>query len=219
MSASANDPRQPSAAKPYVPPPISPQDLPVDYSGFVALVFGITGVMLRYKLCSWLAIIFCAQSLVNMKNIETDLKHISMAMMFAIMGLVSNYMSASRSKLKLFITLPVKIHQTLQNNNLGLQQNNVVGGLLEETIRFHLPLHRNEPPEHLQLLGHVPLPAAMKGLLREARSAGVERLLRPFSVLLRGLEAPGSGASVAEAHGHGDWRGGTRKETPFFSFR
>ncbi|XP_068655471.1 protein Asterix-like [Aristolochia californica] len=97
MSTSANDPRQPSTAKPYVPPTISTQDLPVDYSGFIAMVFGITGVMLRYKLCSWLAIILCAQSLANMKNFETDLKHISMAMMFAIMGLVTNYMGVARS--------------------------------------------------------------------------------------------------------------------------
>ncbi|KAI9174588.1 hypothetical protein LWI29_002155 [Acer saccharum] len=95
-SSSANDPRQPSSAKPFVPPAVSPQDLPVDYSGFIAVVFGIAGVMFRYKLCSWLAIICCAQSLANMKNVETDLKQISMAMMFGIMGLVTNYLGTAR---------------------------------------------------------------------------------------------------------------------------
>ncbi|KAB5524785.1 hypothetical protein DKX38_022534 [Salix brachista] len=70
-TATANDPRQPSAAKPFVAPMVSPQDLPVDYSGFIA-----------YKLCSWLALIFCAQSLSNMKNMENDLKQISMASIF-----------------------------------------------------------------------------------------------------------------------------------------
>ncbi|KAK8511717.1 hypothetical protein V6N13_029311 [Hibiscus sabdariffa] len=95
-STSANDPRQPSAAKPYVAQPVSPEDLPVDYSGFIAVVFGIAGVMFRYKLSSWLAIIFCAQSLANMKNVENDLKQISMAMMFAIMGLVTNYFGPAR---------------------------------------------------------------------------------------------------------------------------
>merc|ERR1712183_519265 len=95
-SSSASDPRQPSTAKPYAPPTIAPQDLPIDYSGFIAMIFGVAGVLFRYKLCSWLAIIFCAQSLANMKNIENDLKQISMAMMFAIMGLVSNYMGPSR---------------------------------------------------------------------------------------------------------------------------
>ncbi|MBA0689340.1 hypothetical protein Goari_007072 [Gossypium aridum] len=95
-STSANDPRQPSAAKPYVAQPVSPQDLPVDYSGFIAVIFGIAGVMFRvlplpldlssYKLSSWLAIIFCAQSLANMKNVENDLKQISMAMMVPVQG-------------------------------------------------------------------------------------------------------------------------------------
>uniref|UniRef100_A0A9I9DFE6 Protein Asterix n=1 Tax=Cucumis melo TaxID=3656 RepID=A0A9I9DFE6_CUCME len=50
----------------------------------------------QYKLSSWLAIIFCAQSLANMRNVENDLKQISMAMMFAIMGLVTNYLSPAR---------------------------------------------------------------------------------------------------------------------------
>ncbi|CAK7323251.1 unnamed protein product [Dovyalis caffra] len=78
-SASANDPRQPSTAKPFVAPMVSPQDLPVDYSGFIAVILGVAGVMFRYKLCSWLALIFCAQSLSNMRNMENDLKQISMA--------------------------------------------------------------------------------------------------------------------------------------------
>ncbi|PIA63041.1 hypothetical protein AQUCO_00200816v1 [Aquilegia coerulea] len=95
-SSAANDPRQPSTAKPYVPPAVSPQELPIDYAGFIAVIFGIAGVLFRYKLSSWVAIIFCAQSLSNMKNIETDLKQVSMAMMFAIMGLVSNYFGPAR---------------------------------------------------------------------------------------------------------------------------
>ncbi|XP_010546197.1 PREDICTED: protein Asterix [Tarenaya hassleriana] len=99
-ASSANDPRQPSAAKPYSPAPVSPQDLPVDYSGFIAVILGVSGVMFRYKLCSWLAIIFCAQSLSNMRNLENDLKQISMAMMFAIMGLVTNYLGPARPATK-----------------------------------------------------------------------------------------------------------------------
>lgn len=39
--------------------------------------------VVQYKLSSWLAIVFCAQSLVNMRNVENDLKQISMAMMYA----------------------------------------------------------------------------------------------------------------------------------------
>ncbi|KAL6584084.1 hypothetical protein OROMI_003373 [Orobanche minor] len=81
MASQPNDPRLPSAARPYKPPIIAQQDLPVDYSGFIAVIFGVFGAMFRYKVCSWLAIICCAQSLANMRNIENDLKQISMAMM------------------------------------------------------------------------------------------------------------------------------------------
>ncbi|CAN6281322.1 unnamed protein product [Urochloa humidicola] len=95
-AAGGSDPRQPAAAKPYAPPKLSPQDLPIDYAGFLAVVFGVVGVMLRYKLCSWIAIIFCAQSLANMKNFENDLKQLSMAFMFAVMGLVTNYFGPPR---------------------------------------------------------------------------------------------------------------------------
>lgn len=68
------------------------QDLPVDYAGFIAVIFGVFGAMFRYKICSWFAIIFSAQALVNMRNFENDFKQISMAMMFGIMGLVTSYL-------------------------------------------------------------------------------------------------------------------------------
>lgn len=47
MASQHNDPRLPSAARPYKPPPVAPQDLPVDYSGFIAVVFGVFGAMFR----------------------------------------------------------------------------------------------------------------------------------------------------------------------------
>jgi hypothetical protein len=46
-SAGANDPRQPTTARPYAPPKLSSQDLPVDYAGFLAVVFGVVGVMMH----------------------------------------------------------------------------------------------------------------------------------------------------------------------------
>ncbi|MFS7919926.1 hypothetical protein Hanom_Chr03g00218331 [Helianthus anomalus] len=60
MSSSGNDPRQPSSAKPYKPQQVHPNNLPIDYSGFIAIIFGVAGIMFRYKLGSWLALIFCA---------------------------------------------------------------------------------------------------------------------------------------------------------------
>lgn len=60
-SSSANDPRQPSAAKPYVQPIVLPQDLPVDYAGFIAVVFGVAGVMFRVRIHLLLFIIFSVE--------------------------------------------------------------------------------------------------------------------------------------------------------------
>ncbi|MFS7968880.1 hypothetical protein Hanom_Chr09g00802691 [Helianthus anomalus] len=56
--------------------------------------------MIRDKLGSWLALTFCAQSLANMKSIETDLKQISTGFMFAIMDMVTNYLSPARGAVK-----------------------------------------------------------------------------------------------------------------------
>nr|CAN61046.1 hypothetical protein VITISV_006224 [Vitis vinifera] len=100
-SPAVNDPRQPSTANPYVAPMVRPEDLPVDYSGFIAVIFAIVGLMFRYKLCSWLAIIFCAQSLSNMRNFENDLKQISMAM---ITG------AGEKAEFKFFLPDSIAIH-------------------------------------------------------------------------------------------------------------
>ncbi|XP_044390520.1 uncharacterized protein [Triticum aestivum] len=48
-AAGPNDPRQPGTARPYAPPKLSSQDLPVDYAGFLAVVFGVVGVMLHVR--------------------------------------------------------------------------------------------------------------------------------------------------------------------------
>lgn len=56
-SNSSADPRQPSTARPYVPPRVSPQDLPMDYSGFLAMLFAVSGVMFRVPFFS-ISIVF-----------------------------------------------------------------------------------------------------------------------------------------------------------------
>ncbi|MCO5577692.1 hypothetical protein L7F22_031524 [Adiantum nelumboides] len=53
-----------------------------------------------YKFASWLALICCAQSLANMRDFENDLKQIVMAMTFALMGIVTNYLGPARQALR-----------------------------------------------------------------------------------------------------------------------
>lgn len=47
--ADKSDPRMPSAARPYVPALVDPNDLPIDYSSILAIIFGIAGVMMRVR--------------------------------------------------------------------------------------------------------------------------------------------------------------------------
>jgi hypothetical protein len=74
----ANDPRQPSTAKPYSPPKMPPQDLPIDYSGFLAVVFGVFGVMLRVSsgLAMLASLILHARSNVLCSPLISDLSSI-----------------------------------------------------------------------------------------------------------------------------------------------
>ncbi|KAG5582959.1 hypothetical protein H5410_053586 [Solanum commersonii] len=63
---------------------------------FIAVIFGVFGANVsRYKICSWIVIIFSVLSLANIRNIENDLKQISLAMMFGITGLITNYFLSS----------------------------------------------------------------------------------------------------------------------------
>ncbi|GBG46982.1 hypothetical protein CBR_g90015 [Chara braunii] len=89
-----SDPRMPSAAKKYVPTITSPDEVPPDYLSLFAIMAGILGVLLKYKLGSWIALLACAASLANMKNMENDLKQVVCAATFAVMGLVTNYFTA-----------------------------------------------------------------------------------------------------------------------------
>ncbi|KAH0661331.1 hypothetical protein KY284_026262 [Solanum tuberosum] len=70
-------------AKPYKASLVGPQDLPIDYYGFIAVIFGVFGAMLSDTRF--------ARGL----NMENDIKQISMAMMFGITGLMTNYLGVS----------------------------------------------------------------------------------------------------------------------------
>ncbi|KAG0464740.1 hypothetical protein HPP92_018904 [Vanilla planifolia] len=82
-SSAVSDPRQPSSAKPYIPPPISPQDLPVDYAGFLAVALGVTGVMFRvchhgigYKLLRPKTSIHCSTLMLTPKTFSWEHYHL-----------------------------------------------------------------------------------------------------------------------------------------------
>ncbi|KAH0683293.1 hypothetical protein KY285_020799 [Solanum tuberosum] len=62
--------------KPYKASLVGPQDFPIDYYGFIAVIFGVFGAML------------------------SDTRFISMAMMFGITSLMTNYLGVSPRAIK-----------------------------------------------------------------------------------------------------------------------
>lgn len=45
----------------------------------------------QWKALAWACFIFCGASFVNMRNLDSDVKQLSMSIMFATMSLVSAY--------------------------------------------------------------------------------------------------------------------------------
>uniref|UniRef100_A0A3Q7J686 Uncharacterized protein n=1 Tax=Solanum lycopersicum TaxID=4081 RepID=A0A3Q7J686_SOLLC len=64
---------------------VGPLDLPIDYYNIIVVIFGIQDLLET-------VIIFNVQSIANIRNMKNDLKQISMAMMFRITNLMTNYL-------------------------------------------------------------------------------------------------------------------------------
>jgi len=64
-----------------------------DWMALVSLLLGAAGLMLRYKLCAWLAVFACLSSIVNQRRRDMDFKQIICSLLFSIMGLLMNYVA------------------------------------------------------------------------------------------------------------------------------
>ena len=66
-------------------------DTPPDWNALLALLFGIFGFFMKYKIASWLAILFSCMSYTKSGTRSFDFKQQLMSFMFALSGLVMNY--------------------------------------------------------------------------------------------------------------------------------
>ncbi|CAN0011853.1 unnamed protein product [Heterosigma akashiwo] len=87
----STDPRRPNAVHKFYREKLDQEQLPPDYIALLSLVFGIMGLMLKYKLCAWLSVFCCMASMANIKSSEVDIKQVACSLMFALMGLFMNY--------------------------------------------------------------------------------------------------------------------------------
>ena len=62
-----------------------------DYMALLSLLFGILGVLLKYRIFIWQAFLFGIMSVVNMKTKETGFQQIFSSMSICIMGMVMAY--------------------------------------------------------------------------------------------------------------------------------
>eukprot|EP00456_Euglypha_rotunda_P039307 TRINITY_DN30250_c0_g1_i1.p1 TRINITY_DN30250_c0_g1~~TRINITY_DN30250_c0_g1_i1.p1 ORF type:complete len:102 (+),score=11.02 TRINITY_DN30250_c0_g1_i1:33-308(+) len=76
----------------------NPDDLPADWLALASLIFGVLGLMMRYKVCAWLALFACMGSIANMKKMDMDMKQIFCSVLFAVMGLIMNYFGLKSTK-------------------------------------------------------------------------------------------------------------------------
>jgi len=83
-------PRDPTRVK-RLDRKVNPEELPADWLALASLVFGVLGLMMRYKLCAWLALFASMASIANMSKQEMDIKQIFASLLFSGMGLVMNY--------------------------------------------------------------------------------------------------------------------------------
>eukprot|EP00743_Colponemidia_sp_Colp-15_P003238 GILK01003497.1.p1 GENE.GILK01003497.1~~GILK01003497.1.p1 ORF type:complete len:120 (+),score=12.33 GILK01003497.1:28-360(+) len=86
------DPRRPDKVKKYRAPEIaSEEQQSTDYFSLLSLLFGMGGVMMRYKWSAWCAVITCIASFANSKKSDGDTKQMMTSVSFSMMGLFVNY--------------------------------------------------------------------------------------------------------------------------------
>ena len=92
-------PRDVSKEKKWTPRKIKKDDIPPNYMQLAAVLFSVLGLMLKYKWCSWLGLLTCLSSMINLKQSEFDLKQLITTILMAIIGLFLNYFGPNNNKL------------------------------------------------------------------------------------------------------------------------
>jgi hypothetical protein len=75
MADLAGDPRVAAKVVPFKLK-VNPEELPADFMALFSLVFGVMGLMLRYKFAAWGALFCSIASVTNMRKAEIDFKQI-----------------------------------------------------------------------------------------------------------------------------------------------
>ena len=93
---------RPAAVEAYKRKAYDPEDpdLPPDWMALLSLLFGIAGFFMKYKWCSWIAILCCCISYTNSRTNEFDFKQQLMSFLFSVAGLMMNYYGPNAYEIK-----------------------------------------------------------------------------------------------------------------------
>lgn len=90
--------RDASKERRWTPRKINKDDVPPNYMQLAAVIFSVVGLMLKYRWCSWLGLLTCVSTLLNLKKTEFDLKQLVTTILMAIIGLFLNYFGPNNNK-------------------------------------------------------------------------------------------------------------------------
>jgi len=90
QTMSGGDPRRAATTRFTLKPPGS-QDSSPDIMSIMAIMFGLSGLLLKYRLFVWQAVVCCLMSLANMKTSDIDIKNITSSLSIGVMGLMMAY--------------------------------------------------------------------------------------------------------------------------------
>eukprot|EP01114_Cavostelium_apophysatum_P010306 TRINITY_DN2386_c0_g1_i1.p2 TRINITY_DN2386_c0_g1~~TRINITY_DN2386_c0_g1_i1.p2 ORF type:complete len:101 (-),score=8.28 TRINITY_DN2386_c0_g1_i1:104-406(-) len=62
-----------------------------DAMAMFSLMFGMIGLFMKLKFAVWQAFLCCLMSVANMKNVDTDMKHMFSSFSLSVMGLIMAY--------------------------------------------------------------------------------------------------------------------------------
>ncbi|KAK9808756.1 hypothetical protein WJX72_003092 [[Myrmecia] bisecta] len=96
LKFAAGDPRRPGEAKRYLRPVRQPDDAQSDPVLFGAMLGAAGGFLLKIKLSSWAAVLCCLSALANVKSGNVDVKNYVTTIAFAVISLVTSYLTPPR---------------------------------------------------------------------------------------------------------------------------
>jgi len=84
------DPRRPATTT-FKFKELDAEEKAPDMMSIMAVIFGLMGLLLKYRMFVWQSVVCCMISLANMRTSDIDIKQITSSFSIGIMGLVMAY--------------------------------------------------------------------------------------------------------------------------------